>query len=594
LATRVTAKQIHQRQLAYVERLKSEGGLDLGLTIAGAFVRSIRDLGYRHSGTALDELIDNAIEAAAKHVHLAFGFAESEAKPVALAVIDDGWGMVPDMVRASVVWGGTDREDSRSGFGRFGYGLPSAAVSQGRRFSVFSRTGDADFYSVSLDVDEISEGKYIRNGRVTVPRPRRAVLPEWVKETAAEDFPGGLSKVRTVVLIENLDRLTWKTMRTLERNLLEHFGITYRNFLREVEVVVNGKVTEPLDPLFTTAGARFWDFDDDKAEPFDPIEFDVKDADDRRSQGTVKVRFSYMPPTFQRKDKNKGATANNANPRFAVMKDHNGIVVLRNGRQIDVVTRTPEVTFVNFDRNIGVEIDFPPGLDDEFQVTTAKQQIVISNRMWDLLKQHGLWRTVDALRRRFREERADFDSSWDADSASDMRPAEVVMEELEAHKRATAINPGREQEGEENLAKEVNRLHSQTGIDSDKLQEALRHQTEQRRFKVTREALPGAPFYRVEQRGSQQVLRLNTSHRFFTDVYAAVGGSEGSRLRAALDLLLLIMGDCELDSTDETRQFYRHERNEWSVRLETALERLESRISSNDREDIDDKFVVGV
>src|SRR5438270_198838 len=130
---------IHARQQHYVDRV-TKNGFDYGLTVADAFIRSIRSLGYKHCGTALDELIDNSIEATAENVHIVFGFDGSDAKPVALATVDDGAGMVPDMLRAAVAWGGTDREDSVAGFGRFGYGLPSASVSQGRRFTVLSRT----------------------------------------------------------------------------------------------------------------------------------------------------------------------------------------------------------------------------------------------------------------------------------------------------------------------------------------------------------------------------------------------------------------------------------------------------------------------
>ena len=53
-------------------------------------------------------------------------------------MIDDGAGMIPEMIRVGMLWGGTDRENSRTGIGRFGYGLPSSCVSQGRRFEVYS------------------------------------------------------------------------------------------------------------------------------------------------------------------------------------------------------------------------------------------------------------------------------------------------------------------------------------------------------------------------------------------------------------------------------------------------------------------------
>ncbi len=44
-------------------------------------------------------------------------------------IYDDGHGMVKDMLSVAVTWGGTHRQGSRKGFGKYGYGLPSASLS---------------------------------------------------------------------------------------------------------------------------------------------------------------------------------------------------------------------------------------------------------------------------------------------------------------------------------------------------------------------------------------------------------------------------------------------------------------------------------
>ena len=562
---------IHEEQQKYVDAV-SNHGFDFGLTVADAFVRSIRSLGYKHCGTALDELIDNSIEAGAEHVHVAFGFQESEAKPTSIAVIDDGVGMVPDMVRAAVVWGGTHREAGRNGFGRFGYGLPSASVSQGRAFTVYSRTAPAPFNAVTLDIDDISAGKYVRGGRVVVPKPRVRKLPEWVHEYVETNVDDP-DTVRTVVVWEKLDRLTWRTASALERNLLQHFGVTYRNYLRTTRLVVNRSVVEPIDPLFITPGARFFDLDSEHAEALDPIKVTLKD-ESGAAHGALTLRISYMSPTFFRKDKAKKATGKNANARFSVRKDHNGVVVCRLGRQIDVTTKCPYTTFVNNDRSIGLELDFPPTLDAEFGVTTAKQQITISERVWELLRENGFLRTLEGLRRRYKEESADSDTGFDFGDQDDVRPSERVMKELEdelPHTRKLS-------EAEETLEREVARLSKETGVPKNEIRKAKQAEAQARPFKVERESQPGAPFYRVEARGPQHVLYLNTAHRFFTDIYAAVEGPRGARLRSALELLLFAIGSCELDAEGSGRFWYASERVEWSKRLALTLAHLEGHI----------------
>jgi hypothetical protein len=276
-----------------------------------------------------------------------------------------------------------------------------------------------------------------------------------------------------------------------------------------------------------------------------------------------------MSPTFFRKDKTKKATGKNANARFSIRKDHNGVIVCRLGRQIVVTTRCPLTTFVNNDRSIGLELNFSPALDGEFGVTTAKQQITVSDRVWDLLKQNGFLRALEGLRRRYREESADADSSFDYDEVSP-RPSEIVMHEVEEIVGSTT-----DAAAQLNLERQVDRLAKKAGVSAPKLREALEKEAKERPYRVQRESQPGAPFYRLEQQGGQQVLYLNTAHRFFTDIYARIDGRAGARLRTSLELLLFVVGSCEVDATGSVRFWYASERVEWSKRLTTALAKLE-------------------
>src|ERR1035437_862976 len=128
-----------QRQRDFVKELEAKK-FDYGLVLANAFVKGMRDIGYKSTAYALNELNDNSIQSGARNIHVAFGFAsanKAQKKIDMFAVIDDGHGMDPMMIRAAVVWGGTHRHNDRTGFGRYGYGLPSACVSIGTRYTVF-------------------------------------------------------------------------------------------------------------------------------------------------------------------------------------------------------------------------------------------------------------------------------------------------------------------------------------------------------------------------------------------------------------------------------------------------------------------------
>ena len=80
--TQIDAAAIHDRQKNYIQRITNEG-FDFGLTVAKAFIESIRDLGYKSTGTAANENVDNAAEAGAENVHVRFGYTRgfAEARP---------------------------------------------------------------------------------------------------------------------------------------------------------------------------------------------------------------------------------------------------------------------------------------------------------------------------------------------------------------------------------------------------------------------------------------------------------------------------------------------------------------------------------
>jgi hypothetical protein len=558
-------------QREYTRKLES-GGFDFGLVVGDAFVRGIRDIGYRHTGTAIDELIDNAMQAGASAVHIVLGFeGGSDRKPDRLAVLDNGHGMNSTMIRAAMLWGGTHREDDRSGFGRYGYGLPSSCVSQGRRFTVYSIEEEGGLHKVTFDLDAVKEGNYTNaQGRIIMPLPEPAELPDWVRvymrrHVGTDDLEHG-----TVVVIEQLDRLSWKTAKALKVNLLEHFGVTYRTFLRETALIVDGTPVEAVDPLFITPGMRFYDVDDERAQAMEPLAIPVKDSATGQAAGMIRIRYSYMPPTFQSTDKEHGGPPHN--PRFAVMKAHRGVIVCRAGRQIDIVdSKCPWYTFVNHDRNWGVEIDFQPTLDEEFSITTSKQQVVLSERMWEILEQAGVKSAIAQLKKRFREDRARLNAETEKRRK---RASERAMEEaLKFKTRKATHSPERQKQNDEKFKQEVRRRAHESGMPEEQVERELKAEIEGRLYKLGFESLPGAPFFRVEQIGGQRVLLLNTAHRFFRDLYAGPGSS--SRLRSGLEVLLFVIGDSELEAERERRLFYESERALWSQQLNVAMDELD-------------------
>jgi hypothetical protein len=555
-------------QRSFVEGLKQKGH-DFGIAHTAAFIRGIRDLGYRNTGTALDEEIDNADQAGARNIHVIWDTASK--KPTWLAVADDGHGMEPDMIRLAMAWGGTHRENDRSGFGRYGYGLPSSAVSQGRRFSVYSKTEEmTEFYGVTLDLDEMSEGKYNDGHRIVIPeaseQPLSAPVARRLKELKFAPASG------TVVVIEKLDRLSWTTALGLQQNLIPQFGVTYRDYLRNLDLFVDGTKVKPIDPLFLSPGALYYDEDDQRAEALPEARFTVTNS--VGVECPVVLRYSYMPPRFGQVDKTKERGKNNQ--RFRIRADNNGIIVMRNHRQIDVVgSKRGLLYFNNDDRYVGVELDFPPSLDEEFSITTSKQSVVISDRMWDKLKDQGLIEAVKQMRARYDLKKSKLRGAQDPSTAT---PSEKTMAEAEKFSKTSPSDRKRLQKrGEENLERQAEKVAEETGRPRAEVIKDLRAQVADRPYVVKEEASPGAPFYRVEQLGGARIVWLNTTHKFYTRVYK--GQDATPRLRAAMDVLLFVIGSCEIESMDDRARFYVSERSEWSTRLETALDILDTYLS---------------
>jgi hypothetical protein len=570
--TSISTDLAAQREYA---RRKLDEGFDFGLTVADAFVRGIRDIGYRDTGRALDELIDNAIQAEATKILVTFGFGDdSDAKPTAIAIVDNGHGMDPEMIRLSAIWGGTHRENDRKGFGRYGYGLPSSCVSQGQRFTVYSLVEGGRIHAVTLDLQDITEGKLTNSesGRIVVPEAKPAELPDWLSAQIVERFGAELNQ-GTAVVIEKLDpgRLTWKTKTALERNLLQGIGTTYRNFLRQTTIWVTDKRVDPIDPLFTTPGYRFYDLDEDRAEALENHSFEVKDADSRQSLGTIKVRYSSMPPTFARVDKTVERGKNN--PRLAVMADHNGIIVLREGRQIDVVAQRPHLTVNNDDRYWGCEIDVPATLDEEMAITTSKQRVILSERIWNLLKEQGVLANIAALRRRYDEEKAKARTAREQQEREQRASEQAMAASDKFETEKTPDTPERRRKSKENFDREVERRSRVSGVPRAEIEQQLEVETVERPYRLATESLVGAPFFRVEQVGPQKVLWLNTAHRFYKDVYA--GPDSSPRMRAGLEVVLFAIGACEIGAEDDRLTFYETERGAWSARLNSALAQLE-------------------
>jgi hypothetical protein len=564
-----------ESQHAYVEQISREGERGYALIAANTFVQGMRDSGYKSTATAIDEFGDNSYQSGANRVDVVYSTTDKGQTIDAIAVIDDGHGMEPGMIRAAVLWGGTHRFNDRGGFGRYGFGLPSAAVSITQEYEVFSKVEGGEWHKVCINLNEIAEGKLTnKSGLILAPEPMKAALPKFVSEALGErELKSG-----TVIHLVAPDRLTSGFRRpvSFEQKMLEHLGLVYRGILRLCQIFVNGKRVEPVDPLFLDPNGRYYDVDNGrKAEAQPSTEF--KFANSRGEEGTVRLRFSYMNPLFQR-----AADGKTLKTRMGIMKENNAyMIVTRAGRQIDLVTRThfskpaDNITIINYDRNWAIELDFDPVLDEEFGITVNKQQVTLSERIWQKLADEKVPVIVKALRSRFKKETDDLKEETERQRAS-----EEVMKEAAKFSTRPRNKPSdkKQERARQNARSEAKKKAEQTREPEQLVMQGLLEEYSARPFVIEFESLEGAPFYRVEQYGPQVRVWINRRHRFYTDIYS----SADARLRSALELLLFTLGTCEVESEGDRELFYSVERTEWSRRLETVLALLDRHASVED------------
>ena len=349
-------------------------------------IRAMRDSGYRNTAYALSELIDNSVQADAKNVDV---ICIEERQTInkrqgrrisAIGVLDNGSGMTPEVLQLALQFGNGTYLQDRSGIGRFGMGLPNSSISQCRRVDVWTwQNGPDNAMYTYLDVDEVESGTL-----TAVPVPEPDELPsEWRKRSNIVDTTG------TLVLWRNFDdhRLTWRGARATLSNTETIIGRMYRKFID------NGKLTIRLlalenenptfeeyvrvnDPLYlmknSSTPPQF-----DKEPMFQKwgendvvftIEYD-------NAKPEVKVRMSWareetLPDIGNRGDKPYGKHA----------AKNLGVSIVRAGRELDLDSSWTN-SYVPTERWWGVEVEFPPALDEIFGVTNNKQSATIFSAM---------------------------------------------------------------------------------------------------------------------------------------------------------------------------------------------------------------------
>ncbi|MGV1004864.1 MAG: ATP-binding protein [Candidatus Nanopelagicales bacterium] len=218
---------------------------------AARLTDSLRDIGYDFS-SAVADLLDNSITAGATQIDVLIEFDGPDSR---VFVADNGDGMTVNGLTEAMRFG-SRRSYGRGDLGRYGLGLKTASLSQGRSLTVVTRRANSKrtILTRQLDLDlvlEFDDWLIIEPDRTEVINRARNLL---------EDSPG------TVVVWEKLDRVVparsasggWARRRfeNLAERASEHLSMVFHRFLSgeatssgNVVITVNGTKLRPWDPF---------------------------------------------------------------------------------------------------------------------------------------------------------------------------------------------------------------------------------------------------------------------------------------------------------------------------------------------------------
>ena len=376
-------------------------------------VNAMRDNGYKNAAHAIAELFDNSLQADANSVELLCVETEEQLRQRRVkrirqvAVLDNGVGMDAEVLRQSLQFGNGTRLNDRSGIGRFGMGLPTASISQCRRVEVWTWQSDPDkpLYTY-LDLGELERGEIWE-----VPQPEHKPIPAFWRQ-AGNTF----GTTGTLVVWSELDRCTWRTARSIISNSEFVVGRMYRKFIDSGDAVIRmasfmegdpkpeqDEYALPNDPIYLMRQTSTpHPFKDEAMFGKYGEEWEVRPTIEFNGERhEVAIRFTVASEEA-REPSASGQVAGTL-PHGIHARKNIGISIVRAKRELELDQSWVHPSEAR-ERWWGVEVEFPPALDEVFGVTNNKQTARYFSQTPDLEALLEEDQTISQLREQLVEE----------------------------------------------------------------------------------------------------------------------------------------------------------------------------------------------
>jgi len=505
---------------------------------------ALRDSGYRNTAYAIAELIDNSVQAGAHNIELLCCdrvtlVNKQERRTIhQIAVADDGCGMSEEVLEDSLQYGNGTRLEDRSGIGRFGVGLLNSSISQGKRVEVYTwKNNQKPLYSYAAVEDDDED----------VPIPIiKEVDGVWKQFSECVSRPSG-----TLVIWSELDRCRWRKSSTIIDRSEDIIGRIYRNLISKKEggITINAisftdqgsehekRTIKVNDPCYLLVPSS-------TPEPFNNEAMFVPDGDGELVEYIVKdgkrhevcVKFSLAKSKAR-----EGLSRDDAGdePWGKHAASNVGVSLMRSERELELTTA------LNIDdtreRWWGVEVSFPPALDEVFGVTSNKQSATnfvelataVRAKKQSSKNEEGddkeLLRVIEKInkritiiRKRISRQKKDKRKEKRHVKSSEDRGTEAVNERKEAG-HIGASDEGEKEADEARVEGLSKTIEMEERIpESDAYSEARELVSSRLKFKIIASVLPGSTLVDIQQSSGVLIVKINQNHPAYNNLIEVV------------------------------------------------------------------------
>ena len=558
-------------------QLKTKTLARIPAVMTGHALRSLRDSGYSLAA-ALGEPIDNSIEAGAHSISIFLLDSEgrfAKKRVHQIAMIDDGGGMDEDTLQHYPVIGYSTRYMSTKTIGKYGVGAKLAALNFCKRIDVWSRTSaDEPWKYVFLDLGEL-EHQESNNEDVGIDPPtEQPVSPELAKH-----MPKGAG---TLVLWSQVDRL--EDANTLRLELESELSRIFRYFLNGgIRIALNDKPLVAHDPLFLMSDSWAEKVMEEHSIPPEKARV-IANEPISLDGSTAFLKVTVYPKGVVRE---RGKGGDKVAKKLHIPENEGMLSFVRLNREISY-TNVPKILPLGVtekDRFIGIEVSFSPELDDYFGVRNVKRGAEPHDKLRKEIR-----KLLDNF---IREARKDIDEMWgEAQKRTRAKEGEHGAAEAAASEvdkvmpRSRAKGPESEEEKQqilEDLAKDV-------GIEGEKEKADYLERKRNLPFVVESVDFPGTNFIDIRHLDGQVIIRLNTRHRFYREMWEPLKAvadaapevvsveaatSAARRTIEALTLLLIAYGKAE-SMHEHPHEQYGDLRTFWGQFLDTMMGKIKN------------------